>query len=37
MYPSLAQASAVHTILSPAITSGASNAANKWKYDPWFE
>jgi len=37
MYLPLAQTSAVHTILPPAITSGASDAANRWQYDPWFE
>jgi len=32
-----AQASAAHTILPPAITSGASDAANGWQRDPWFK
>jgi len=37
MHLPLAQASAAHTILSSAITSGASNVANRWQCDPWFK
>ena len=37
MHLPLAQASAAHTILPPAITSGASDAANEWQCDPWFK